>query len=109
PQPALPSLPPLPPASLLLPYTPLFRSRTMISFSDRHLALQDLHVRLLDAPANVIVQSSLIGYRSQRPVASPGELDGSGSAADPRDRKSTRLNSSHVSLSYAVFRLEKKN
>src|SRR5699024_11725396 len=26
-----------------------------------------------------------------------------------RDRKSTRLNSSHVSISYAVFRLKKKN
>src|SRR5439155_27359143 len=27
----------------------------------------------------------------------------------PRDRKSTRLNSSHVAISYAVFCLEKKN
>lgn len=67
-------------------------ARTMISFSDRHLALQDLHVRLLDAPANVIVQSSLIGYRSQRPVASPGELDGSGSAADPRRAEEASVN-----------------
>src|SRR5699024_12664223 len=38
-----------------------------------------------------------------------------GAAADPRhsrhrpDRKSTRLNSSHVSISYAVFCLKKKN
>src|SRR5699024_12070756 len=29
-------------------------------------------------------------------------------AASPRDRKSTRLNSSHVSISYAVFCLKKK-
>src|SRR5215813_12903352 len=29
--------------------------------------------------------------------------------ADPRDRKSTRLNSSHVRISYAVFCLKKKN
>src|SRR5207253_8974242 len=29
--------------------------------------------------------------------------------ADPRDRKSTRLNSSHVAISYAVFCLKKKN
>src|SRR5699024_11782091 len=28
---------------------------------------------------------------------------------DPQDRKSTRLNSSHVSISYAVFCLKKKN
>src|SRR5699024_11630226 len=30
-------------------------------------------------------------------------------SADPQDRKSTRLNSSHVSISYAVFCLKKKN
>src|SRR5690625_6651291 len=34
-----------------------------------------------------------------------GELDG----ASARDRKSTRLNSSHVAISYAVFCLKKKN
>src|SRR5437868_13101482 len=32
-----------------------------------------------------------------------------GSPENPRDRKSTRLNSSHVSISYAVFCLKKKN
>src|SRR5699024_11330988 len=32
-----------------------------------------------------------------------------GSSANPGDRKSTRLNSSHVSISYAVFCLKKKN
>ncbi|UXN32363.1 HAD-IA family hydrolase [Glutamicibacter sp. M10] len=45
-------------------------ARSMISFTDRHLALQDVHVRLLDAPARVLVQSSVIGYSSQRTVAS---------------------------------------
>ncbi len=67
-------------------------ARTMISFSDRHLALQDLHVRLLDAPANVIVQSALIGYRSQRPVASPEELDASGPGFDPRRAEEASVN-----------------
>src|SRR5207249_10387501 len=32
-----------------------------------------------------------------------------GERATPQDRKSTRLNSSHVSISYAVFCLKKKN
>src|SRR6266481_8958061 len=32
-----------------------------------------------------------------------------GKAVDPEDRKSTRLNSSHSSISYAVFCLKKKN
>src|SRR5690606_40426150 len=39
-------------------------------------------------------------------IARPGEDDRDGSGAD-RDRKSTRLNSSHVKLSYAVFCLKK--
>ncbi|WP_313812589.1 HAD-IA family hydrolase [Glutamicibacter sp.] len=59
-------------------------ARTMISFTDRHLAVQDLHVRLLDAPAHVLVQSAVIGYRSQRPVASPEEIDATGPGFDPR-------------------------
>src|SRR6266513_5459390 len=41
-----------------------------------------------------------------KPAAHPGE---SASSRGPRDRKSTRLNSSHVSISYAVFCLKKKN
>src|SRR6266496_6139921 len=40
-----------------------------------------------------------------RPLAGPGDAGG---AADVRDRKSTRLNSSHVEISYAVFCLKKK-
>src|SRR5690625_5657192 len=52
-------------------------------------------------------------FRSQAGVL--GELDGvaadrAGSTGDrDRDRKSTRLNSSHVAISYAVFCLKKKN
>src|SRR5256885_11924792 len=36
-------------------------------------------------------------------------LDEHGGLPDPRDRKSTRLNSSHLVISYAVFCLKKKN
>src|SRR5207253_7195020 len=36
-------------------------------------------------------------------------LTGAGDRASRRDRKSTRLNSSHVAISYAVFCLKKKN
>src|SRR5699024_11637659 len=38
----------------------------------------------------------------------PGETFDVSPFVDPRDRKSTRLNSSHVSISYAVFCLKKK-
>src|SRR3712207_8985088 len=34
---------------------------------------------------------------------------GAGLGLEPRDRKSTRLNSSHANISYAVFCLKKKN
>lgn len=69
-------------------------ARSMISFTDRHLALQDVHVRLLDAPAQVLIQSSVIGYRSTRQVASPQEAD-SGGPVDPRKSEKARENPLH--------------
>src|SRR5699024_11528010 len=41
-------------------------------------------------------------------LGSPGEIDGEDDLVAETDRKSTRLNSSHVSISYAVFCLKKK-
>src|SRR5207253_8800843 len=41
--------------------------------------------------------------------AGAGRRGGGGPGAGTEDRKSTRLNSSHVASSYAVFRLKKKN
>src|SRR3712207_9518123 len=81
-----------PPRSTLFPYTTLFRS--------------------------VIVTSRVVGYQAQRlrdaefrhsccrtwtPRRSPTSY-----SAGTRDRKSTRLNSSHANISYAVFCLKKK-
>src|SRR3712207_7507101 len=79
-----------PPRSTLFPYTTLFRSRA-------------------DSPENV----------EAAPEAGGGEKDddtGASTAArrrrrgsrGGRDRKSTRLNSSHANISYAVFCLKKK-
>src|SRR2546426_2185023 len=69
-----------PPRSTLFPYTTLFRSGHRV--------------------------------KSRRPVAGFGELDQSIFAplfvAGVQDRKSTRLNSSHLVISYAVFCLKKK-
>src|SRR3989442_12038949 len=72
-----------PPRSTLFPYTTLFRSAPLVlrSFS-RSL---DLHVR-----------EGLDHLRGA--LEHPAEID----------RKSTRLNSSHVRISYAVFCLKKK-
>src|SRR3712207_8981889 len=71
-----------PPRSTLFPYTTLFRSR-----------LEDPHVQVL------------VGE-------DPVEGDHVGLGGDDlldRDRKSTRLNSSHANISYAVFCLKKKH
>src|SRR5689334_23723469 len=95
-----------PPRSTLFPYTTLFRSDA----GDRG-AVEDsvLQARLL--PLQVRRRSE--GARRRRETAE--ESCGSERAprdaprvSQPRDRKSTRLNSSHSSISYAVFCLKKK-
>src|SRR5690625_5698052 len=82
---------PLPPRPTLLPYTTLFRSR--------------------DKPVQKPVQADEADQKSRGPDhrrdgGQPAERHGSGGCR--RDRKSTRLNSSHVAISYAVFCLQKK-
>src|SRR2546430_4962266 len=72
-----------PPRSTLFPYTTLFRSRAPgVPLDER-----------ASAPAGAALDG--VRHRDDR---------------DPhRDRKSTRLNSSHSQISYAVFCLKKKN
>src|SRR5690349_24251629 len=78
-----------PPRSTLFPYTTLFRSRQ----PDRPDAR-----RLPDHPRRAPARAG----RPERPRRRDR------AAAAHRDRKSTRLNSSHVEISYAVFCLKKK-
>src|SRR5256885_10975320 len=75
-----------PPRSTLFPYTTLFRSRGRV------------HCRV---PPCLVLSAAV--------SPDPPPLAGSPhSKARPRDRKSTRLNSSHLVISYAVFCLTKK-
>src|SRR2546430_11400967 len=86
-----------PPRSTLFPYTTLFRSPRVA----RHL----LDVAAIDVTLGVErVQ------RHRLPViAAIGAVEHAGAGdAKHRDRKSTRLNSSHSQISYAVFCLKKK-
>src|SRR5690606_41321920 len=81
----------LPPRSTLFPYTTLFRSRRRRGHDRGHRRRH-----------RVLVQPPAAGdpYRC-------ADRDAKGLLR--RDRKSTRLNSSHVKISYAVFCLKKKN
>src|SRR3712207_7401450 len=86
-----------PPRSTLFPYTTLFRSYGGLG--------------CLRAVANVNGElgEALMGrsFREQEELdRAMIELDGT---ANKSDRKSTRLNSSHANISYAVFCLKKKN
>src|SRR5439155_23955009 len=93
-----------PPISTLFPYTTLFRS---IYFQERKFdkavpALRQaikLNPRLVKSATLLAISLSELGRYSE---ALPG-LEKSF-----QDRKSTRLNSSHVAISYAVFCLKKK-
>src|SRR2546430_4311594 len=70
-----------PPRSTLFPYTTLFRSN----------------------------QSRSATVRGHRRAGKTGKFPGPVQPRQPGDRKSTRLNSSHSQISYAVFCLKKKN
>src|SRR3712207_7699687 len=85
-----------PPRSTLFPYTTLFRS-------EGELVLD------LD-PAEAVLQMALEVQPSSGAAAVVADGDEEAAAAQVlgSDRKSTRLNSSHANISYAVFCLKKK-
>src|SRR5205085_9884574 len=88
---------PLPPRFSLFPYTTLFRSFILI-----------LIPLLFGLYAQFRVSSA---YRKNLEIPSRGHITEFRDFSDrhSRDRKSTRLNSSHSQISYAVFCLKKKN
>src|SRR5699024_12051156 len=92
-----------PPRSTLFPYTTLFRSAIVRHFKKYHLfGFTGTPIFSVNAP------SGGKGAMKTTPQLFGGEPDGQGNPVRPLDRKSTRLNSSHVSISYAVFCLKKK-
>src|SRR3712207_7429368 len=91
-----------PPRSTLFPYTTLFRSLALHG----HLRRQDRGLPpLLPEPRREDRRRSARS-RAQAHQGGRGEL-GPTRAAQLGDRKSTRLNSSHANISYAVFCLKK--
>src|SRR3712207_7385744 len=88
-----------PPRSTLFPYTTLFRSDS----PEDHLRQAGRNVLLCRNPEAVL--DLIEAEFAARGIACLEELHVLG---DGRDRKSTRLNSSHANISYAVFCLKKK-
>src|SRR3712207_8008006 len=85
-----------PPRSTLFPYTTLFRS----GLREARIWLDLPLIRGLVGPSRAVIVHS--GYAAARVLAQVPEAD------VHIDRKSTRLNSSHANISYAVFCLKKK-
>src|SRR3989454_2137214 len=88
-----------PPRSTLFPYTTLFRSLPPVAEAGR---LDGAHLQraaeLVDHERRERLALGVLGDDEQRPAGLRHLLD----------RKSTRLNSSHLVISYAVFCLKKK-
>src|SRR5690606_41429587 len=100
---------PPPPRSTLLPYTTLFRSMRITAYAQRLLdGLDDLDwpQPLKDAQTNWIGRSQGASVRFGVIPPDGGQVP-LGTEEYIEDRKSTRLNSSHVKISYAVFCLKK--
>src|SRR5699024_11720860 len=94
-----------PPRSTLFPYTTLFRSRVITLEYDNFYLVNCYTPNSQDGLKRLeyrqVWEDDFLAYlkslEEKKPVILCGE-----------DRKSTRLNSSHVSISYAVFCLKKK-
>src|SRR3712207_8773618 len=95
-----------PPRSTLFPYTTLFRS-PLVERVDLVGVLGVVLDRLdvaVEAEARLVLRPAADGRDDEDAVA-PHHGRG---VRESRDRKSTRLNSSHANISYAVFCLKKK-
>src|SRR3712207_7038538 len=90
-----------PPRSTLFPYTTLFRSDVGRPVPE---GLHDVVALLVDVPLDAVGEREGEEGEAHALVVGAG-----GEPVDLRpDRKSTRLNSSHANISYAVFCLKKK-
>src|SRR3712207_8254222 len=92
-----------PPRSTLFPYTTLFRSGSAANMT----ALACAREALLGAMN--VAEGKAMGLEGAVEYALSEEPANSSATSQSEDRKSTRLNSSHANISYAVFCLKQKN
>src|SRR3712207_7293917 len=93
-----------PPRSTLFPYTTLFRSVRALPVHARQRA-HHVHAHVARTRAATASRRRANGRGAPCALPPPTYLR----SPHGRDRKSTRLNSSHANISYAVFCLKKKN
>src|SRR3712207_8691059 len=96
-----------PPRSTLFPYTTLFRSAVGRLAGGSASALLAHLLRVVSACGQEPSSGVRLVLSFRRRLALRSESKGYAERTD-RDRKSTRLNSSHANISYAVFCLKKK-
>src|SRR3712207_7158362 len=89
-----------PPRSTLFPYTTLFRSMLLFDLRGLPQNIRKGFYSILGAAVDASEESN----SSQN----AGDVDNPPLGFPDQDRKSTRLNSSHANISYAVFCLKKK-
>src|SRR5207247_3923454 len=102
---SFPLPPPLPPIATLFPYTTLFRSLAAFQSPAMPELMSSLPIYAVDGTLHT---RSFLSEVAGRAHIKTGSLDGVKTMAGYVDRKSTRLNSSHEWISYAVFCLKKK-
>src|SRR3712207_7864607 len=90
-----------PPRSTLFPYTTLFRSRTAFRSNKAHQAGDGMSPPRRPG-------SAAKGFAGREADSAHPERRTPDARRPAQDRKSTRLNSSHANISYAVFCLKKK-
>src|SRR3712207_8505107 len=94
-----------PPRSTLFPYTTLFRSSNGAAYFSCPICRTEQRMR--EGRMDLDGTNAVAGYfrisHARDDMSAPKLY-----AADRADRKSTRLNSSHANISYAVFCLKKK-
>src|SRR3712207_8836725 len=95
-----------PPRSTLFPYTTLFRSARVFERLGARTMTQET-ARLCPLTGSRPCRG-IDAEEGRRLATDPARLASRGLAVHYQDRKSTRLNSSHANISYAVFCLKKK-
>src|SRR3989454_6647523 len=94
-----------PPRSTLFPYTTLFRSPALpVGEYEVTAELSGFKQQVRRGVTLVVAQEAVVNL-----TLDVGDLKEQITVTEEADRKSTRLNSSHLVISYAVFCLKKKN